>query len=59
MKCGPHRRGAPARDFLAIDSRTRLPPYTSSMLRPQEPNSDDGYKRPMTQLGFEHEVQAP
>ena len=48
MRCGPHREGAPALDFLAIHSRTKLPLHTSTKFNRQEPKSDDMYKLPMT-----------
>ena len=40
MKCGPHREEAPARDFLAIYSETKLPLETSS--RFDDDDDDDG-----------------
>eukprot|EP00959_Pyramimonas_sp_CCMP1952_P103456 2163633-Pyramimonas_sp.AAC.1 len=33
MKCGPHREGAPARDFIAAHSQATLPFETSAALR--------------------------
>eukprot|EP00959_Pyramimonas_sp_CCMP1952_P408542 8562210-Pyramimonas_sp.AAC.2 len=41
MRCGPRREGAPARDFLATHSQTRLPRHTSPILRLREPENDD------------------
>eukprot|EP00959_Pyramimonas_sp_CCMP1952_P109298 2286170-Pyramimonas_sp.AAC.1 len=32
--CGPHSERAPARDFCAIHTHTRLPPEPSSRLKP-------------------------
>ena len=43
MKCGPHGEEAPARDFLAIQSQTKLPLETSSEFKPDQPNSKETY----------------
>eukprot|EP00959_Pyramimonas_sp_CCMP1952_P290130 6068461-Pyramimonas_sp.AAC.1 len=58
MKRGPHREGAPARDFLAIHSQTRLPLETSSTFKPQEPKSDDNYTFRMTRSDYQPEARA-
>ena len=57
MSCGPHREGVPACDFLAIYSQTRPPLETSSEFRPEEPNSDDSYKIPMTRSDYSHDLE--
>ena len=44
MNCGHHREEAPARDFLAIHSQTRLPLETSATFTPVKPKSDATYK---------------
>ena len=59
MNCGPHREEAPARDFLAIHSQTKLPPETSSIFRPEEPKIDDSYRSGMTHSDYSYELWDP
>eukprot|EP00959_Pyramimonas_sp_CCMP1952_P261766 5473776-Pyramimonas_sp.AAC.1 len=56
MSCGPHKKGTPARDFLAIHAQKRLPPETSAAIKLQNARSDCN---PMIRSDYQHELRAP
>ena len=52
MSCRPHLEEAPARDFLAIYSQTRLRLETSFAFKPQGPKSYDSCRYSDESLGL-------